>query len=178
MYGGGVLDVGCGDGKIDSLLMSEKKGLSIKGIDVLVRPDTYIEVTEYDGIHIPYEDNSFDTVMAIDVLHHTDDPSVVFAEMVRVAKNYIVIKDHIKAGFISYLKLRAMDYVGNAHYKVRLPYNYLKRSQWQKMIDDNNLEIEVWNTKLNLYTGIFHLLFDRKLHVIFKLKKNTETRER
>lgn len=122
-----VLDVGCGDGKIDSLLLHKSKNnFDIKGIDVLVRPDTYIDVTEYDGSHIPYENNSFDTVIAIDVLHHTDDPGVVFAEMVRVAKSTIIVKDHVKSGWISYFKLRAMDYVGNAHYHVRLPYNYLR----------------------------------------------------
>lgn len=167
-----VLDVGCGDGKIDSLLLHRSKNkFDIKGIDVLVRPDTYIEVTEYDGLHIPYEDGSFDTVMAIDVLHHTDDPGVVLSEMVRVAKSTIIIKDHVKSGLISYCKLRVMDYVGNAHYHVRLPYNYLTKGQWDDYITKFKLKVTIEKTDLNLYTGIFHILFDRKLHVIFRLEK-------
>lgn len=168
-----ILDLGCGDGKIDSLLLKEKD-VSIKGIDVLVRPQTYIEVKEYDGKHIPFPDNSFDTVMAIDVLHHTDVPADVFAEMVRTSKKYIVIKDHIRTGLLSYLKLRAMDYVGNAHYHVRLPYHYLKESEWLSMFEANNLNICSVHTNLHLYTGIFHVLFDRKLHVLYKLEKPTK----
>lgn len=167
-----VLDVGCGDGKIDSLLLNKsKEKFDIKGIDVLVRPDTYIEVIEYDGSHIPYEDGSFDTVMAIDVLHHTDDPGVVLAEMVRVAKSTVIIKDHVKSGLISYCKLRAMDYVGNAHYHVRLPYNYLTKRQWNDYVKKFELKVAIEKTDLNLYTGIFHILFDRKLHIIMKLEK-------
>lgn len=167
-----VLDVGCGDGKIDRLLLNKsKEKFDIKGIDVLVRPDTYIKVTEYDGSHIPYEDGSFDTVMAIDVLHHTDDPGVVLAEMVRVAKSTVIIKDHVKGGLVSYCKLRAMDYVGNAHYHVRLPYNYLTKRQWDDYIKKFELKVAIEKTDLNLYTGIFHILFDRKLHIILKLVK-------
>ena len=44
-----ILDLGCGDGKIDSYILEERKDIKIKGIDVLVRPDTYIDVMEYDG---------------------------------------------------------------------------------------------------------------------------------
>ena len=44
-----ILDLGCGDGKIDSYILEERKDIKIKGIYVLVRPDTYIDVMEYDG---------------------------------------------------------------------------------------------------------------------------------
>ena len=127
---------------------------------------------EYDGKTIPYEDNSFDTVMTIDVLHHTDNPMEIVKEMTRVSSKYIVIKDHIKTGFISYLKLRAMDYVGNAHYHVRLPYNYLTQKQWNEIFEANGLGVKEINYNLNLYKGLFHLLFDRKLHFTVKLQKN------
>ena len=168
-----ILDVGCGDGRIDSYLMRENKGIKITGIDVLVRADTYIDVIKYDGYHIPMEDNSVDTIMVIDVLHHVDDPQKLIKEMVRVTSGNIIIKDHIKTGFISYLKLRLMDYVGNAHYHVRMPFNYLTKAQWDAAFKENNLEVDVYKTDLNLYTGLFHILFDRKLHFIAKLNKKT-----
>lgn len=166
-----VLDLGCGDGKIDSYILEERKDITIKGIDVLVRPDIYIDVMEYDGKTIPYKDNSFDTVMTIDVLHHTDNPMEIVKEMTRVSSKYIVIKDHIKTGFISYLKLRAMDYVGNAHYHVRLPYNYLTQKQWDDIFEANGLAVKEINYNLNLYRGLLHLLFDCKLHFTVKLQK-------
>lgn len=166
-----VLDVGCGDGMIDYLIMNNKKGVSIHGIDVLVRPDTFIEVKEYDGKQIPHRNAAFDTVMVIDVLHHTDDPAALVKEMVRCTSKYLVIKDHYRHGWFSYLKLRAMDYVGNAHYHVRLPYNYLSHEQWEKIFKENGLKQVSIVQELKLYTGLFHMLFDRNLHFIVKLEK-------
>ena len=165
-----ILDVGAGDGMIDSMLMAHAN-VSITGIDVLVRDKTYIPVEQYDGLHIEKEDGSVDTLMLIDVLHHTDDPEAVFKEVCRVSNRYVIVKDHVKHGLISYLKLRLMDYVGNSRFHVRLPYNYLTSSRWNKMFDDNDLDIVSYKTNLNLYTGLCHLLFDSNLHFIVLLKK-------
>ena len=164
-----ILDVGCGDGKIDAMIL-EKMEVNITGVDVLIRDTTYIPVIRYDGIHIP-DGGKPDTIMTVDVLHHTDDPAALVREMVRCTGKYIVIKDHYKHGFMSYLKLRAMDYVGNAHYKVRLPYNYLSPTQWDKIFSDNGLKVVKKVESLGLYKGLFHLLFDRNLHFIVKLEK-------
>ena len=170
-----VLDVGCGDGRIDSYILEQRKDMHIQGIDVLVRPETFIPVKEYDGRIIPYDEGTFDTVMTVDVLHHTDEPLELLKEMTRVSSKYIVIKDHIRGGWLSYLKLRIMDYVGNAHYHVRLPYNYQTTRQWERMFSDCGLQVVEKKTKLNLYNGILHLLFDRNLHYIAILKKVNNT---
>lgn len=167
---GDILDVGCGDGRIDRIIMDCCDNLSIKGIDVLVREQTYISVTEYNGENIPFSDNSVDYVMLIDVLHHTDEPAKVLSECCRVARKHIIIKDHILHGLLSYVKLRIMDFVGNAHYGVRLPYNYIKETQWEQMFRDNQLQKKSYMSDLHLYTGIFHLLFDCNLHFIACLK--------
>lgn len=166
-----ILDLGCGDGKIDSLILNRRNDISIQGIDVLVRPNTFISVKEYDGKHIPYDDAAFDTVMSIDVLHHTDEPLAVLREMTRVSGKYIIIKDHIRTGFWTYFKLRMMDYVGNSHYNVRLPYNYQTTEQWNNMFENCGLKVIKYQTKLQLYTGVFHIFFDRDLHFLATLEK-------
>jgi len=165
-----ILDIGAGDGKIDKMIQ-DTTNATIEGIDVLVRDILYIPVTEYDGEHINMLDNSINTTMMIDVLHHTENPLVVFNEAVRVSSKYIIIKDHLKHGFLSYLKLRLMDYVGNKHYSVNLPYNYLSESSWKTMFENANLDIVEYKTDLNLYKGLCHLLFDSNLHFIVLLKK-------
>lgn len=168
-----ILDIGAGDGKIDSMLI-KKHNIKITGVDVLVRDKTYIPVKEYDGYHIKLPNNTVNATMLIDVLHHTDNISATFKEAVRVSNKYIIIKDHLLHGYISYLKLKLMDYVGNYHYGVRLPYNYVNSKTWKKLFKDNNLKI-VWLKKnLNLYTGIAHLLFDSNLHFIAVLKKKED----
>ena len=69
-----VLDVGCGSGDLAALVMQLRPDVTIEGIDVLVRPETAIPVHSYDGDHIPFDDDTFDAAIVIDVLHHTDDP--------------------------------------------------------------------------------------------------------
>ena len=166
-----ILDVGCGDGQIDANIMSRKKGVVIHGIDVLERKKTMIPVQIYDGVNIPLEENSVDGVLLVDMLHHTDDPESVFSECLRVSKRYIIIKDHVLWGGISRIKLKVMDYVGNNHYGVRMPYNYLTNQQWESLFEKNSLIVEEYISNLYLYKGLFHLLFDGKLHFVARISK-------
>ena len=63
-----------------------------------------------------------------------------------------------------------MDWVGNAHHGVRLPYNYWSNMQWKSNFEKLNLVIDVWISKLSLYPKPASWLFDRKLHFVAKLK--------
>lgn len=165
-----VLDVGCGSGLIDKLIMNHRPDIKIVGIDVLLRPETYIEVTPFDGKSIPFEDKTFDAVIFIDVLHHIDQPFDSLTEAKRVSKGLILIKDHVMDGFLAKATLIFMDWVGNAHHGVRLPYNYWSNKQWKSNFEKLNLVIDVWISKLSLYPKPASWLFDRKLHFVAKLK--------
>src|SRR5450755_2847665 len=72
-----VLDVGSGDGQIASLLLQSRPDLTIQGVDLQVRKQTSIPVSGFDGKTLPYGDSSFDTVLFVDVVHHTTDPLVL-----------------------------------------------------------------------------------------------------
>jgi SAM-dependent methyltransferase len=160
-----VLDVGCGSGDLAALVMSMRPDLRIEGIDVLVRPGTAIPVTAFDGAHIPFPDNSFDAAIVVDVLHHTDDPALVLAEIARVAP-VVIIKDHLRDGLLANTTLRFMDWVGNAAHGVRLPYNYLSRREWTGMWQALELSTSRFATRLSLYPRPFSWLFDRGLHFV------------
>jgi len=161
-----ILDVGCGDGTIDSLILQHRPGLSITGLDVLVRPKTFIPVWKFDGTRLPYDDQSFDVVMFADVLHHTTDPECLLREAKRVAKVAVVLKDHTRDGFLSNLTLRFMDWVGNAHHNVVLPYNYWPRSRWMLSFQSIGLNIQRWNETLGLYPAPASWVFERRLHFV------------
>lgn len=45
------------------------------------------------GDALPFADESFDAVCEFGMLHHVQDPSLVIAEMLRVARNVVVIAD-------------------------------------------------------------------------------------
>jgi SAM-dependent methyltransferase len=164
-----VLDVGCGDGTLDSLILRSRPDLTISGIDVLVRPQTHIPVVPFDGNTIPYPDRAFDVVMFVDVLHHTDDPMVLLREARRVARLAIVLKDHTKDGVLAGPTLRFMDWVGNRHHGVVLPYNYWTQTQWERAMTDLGLAAATWNAKVGLYPWPATHLFDRALHFVAKL---------
>lgn len=165
-----VLDVGCGSGDLAALIMQLRPDVRIEGIDVLVRPDTAIPVHGYDGEHIPFADNSFDAAMVIDVLHHTDDPAAVLAEIARVAPR-VIIKDHLRDGIAANTTLRFMDWVGNAAHGVRLPYNYLSHREWRQIWARLGLTANAFATRLSLYPRPASWLFDRGLHFVTVLSR-------
>lgn len=169
--GGRVLDLGCGDGRIAARLMERRPDLIVEGVDVLVRPVTHIPVTRYDGGTLPFADGSFDYVVIVDVLHHTDDPAVVLAEAARVARRGLVVKDHLREGWLAGPILRLMDWVGNRGHDVRLPYNYLDRAQWAKVLERCGLAVSTWREQLALYPLPFDWVFGRRLHFVALLER-------
>ena len=173
-----VLDVGCGDGTIAAQIMALRPDVTITGIDVLIRPETKIEVTEFDGRAIPFDAGTFDAVTFVDVLHHTDDATVLLREARRVATTSVVIKDHLADAFLANPTLRAMDWVGNASHGVALPYNYWTRAQWDAAFAEVGLEVQGSVTDLRLYAPPLTWACDRQLHVLWKLAPGSSEPER
>jgi SAM-dependent methyltransferase len=169
--GAAVLDVGCGDGLLDALIQQRRPDVRIEGIDVLMRPHTHIPVRLFDGCNIPFDDNSFGAVMFVDVLHHTQDPVALLQEACRVSERWVLIKDHTMDGFFARPMLRLMDWVGNRHHGVALPYNYWTKTRWWHTFAALGLIIESWQDELNLYPWPASLVFDRALHFVARLVK-------
>lgn len=173
--GSTLLDVGCGDGQISAQVATSASNVSVVGIDVLLRPHCHIPVTQFDGSHIPFPDSSFDVVMFVDVLHHTKDPAVLLAEARRVTRKYILLKDHFRTGPIGNLTLRLMDWFGNAHHKVVLPYNYMSESEWDATYRGCGLKVFQLRRTLGLYPFPANFAFGRGLHFIALLEKAGES---
>jgi SAM-dependent methyltransferase len=165
-----VLDVGCGDGLLTSLLSHSLPHMYFQGIDVLERPKPHINIKLFDGYTIPYRNKSFDTVLFVDVLHHTTHPDRLLREAARVARKHIIIKDHISEGSIDTRVLSFMDWVGNACHRVALPYNYKSMLQWQQLATQQNLHPITIRNDLALYPMPFNYLFDQHLHFLGKFR--------
>jgi SAM-dependent methyltransferase len=164
-----VLDVGCGEGSVDLLIQNAVPGLSVRGVDVLIWPTARIPVEKFDGHRLPFGNGSFDAVMFVDVLHHTDDPYVLLREAKRVARKAILIKDHTMEGVLAYRTLGFMDWVGNAHHGVALPNNYWSEKQWRTAFTTLELDIEQWRPNLGLYPWPASAVFERHLHFCARL---------
>ncbi len=80
------LDVGCGSRPYEGVFING----CYEGVDVqssgrplsMKMPDKF-----YDGVTLPYSENSFDLVMSTQVLEHVPDPLALVSEMVRVCKS-------------------------------------------------------------------------------------------
>jgi SAM-dependent methyltransferase len=161
-----VLDVGCGDGYLASRILSLRADLHLEGIDVLARKRAAIPVGLYDGSTIPVESGSYNVVMLVDVVHHAVDPHRLLQEAARVASDKLVVKDHFADAIWAHSTLRLMDWFGNSHQGVNLPYNYWTEAQWRESLAQIGLSIEWRARRLGLYPWPASLLFDRSLHFV------------
>lgn len=168
--GAHTLDLGCGDGRIGAAVKAARPDIRVRGADVLERPKTFLEVDVFDGKTLPYADRTFDAVMLVDVLHHTDDPAAALAEARRVCRGSILIKDHLADPWLGRARLKFMDRVGNARHGVALTYNYLDRRAWRALFREVGLIEVSWDEKLRLYPAALRWLFEDSLHFLAELK--------
>jgi SAM-dependent methyltransferase len=164
-----VLDVGCGDGLIAKLIAERRTDVSVHGIDILVRSNTHIPVSAFDGRIIPFPDDSFDVVMLVDVIHHVAEGQLILREAARVARQRVLVKDHNCNGLLAQPTLRFMDWTGNAHHGVALPYNYWSRDEWRQAFPGAALVPGKYREDLGLYPWPASLLFERSLHFLVEL---------
>lgn len=163
---GTVLDIGTGDGQIARALMRLRPDLKVEGVDIVPRPRTLIPVTQYDGVTLPMADKSFDYVTIVDVLHHTTDPAIILGEAARVARQGVVIKDHLREGVLANPTLVFMDWFGNLGDGGPMPYNFLSRSEWLDLFFKSGLTPVTSTEDLKLYLPPARWLFDRHLHFV------------
>jgi 2-polyprenyl-6-hydroxyphenyl methylase / 3-demethylubiquinone-9 3-methyltransferase len=88
-----ILDVGCGGGFLSNALA--RTGARVTGVDLseesLKVAQKYDETksvvyTKADAFHLPFADQSFEVLTAMDFLEHVEDPAKVIQEFSRVLK--------------------------------------------------------------------------------------------
>lgn len=161
---GTVLDVGCSCGRLGRQL-ADRTGCNIMGVDVNLQPNPKLALCLYDGHNLPFNNNSFECVMMVDMLHHVNHIEHVISEALRVSSQYLLIKDHYWENRFHLLGLRVSDYIGNAPYRVPLPYNYLRLETWRATFERLNL------TVVSCQTWKYHPL-EPCPNVVFKLQKS------
>ena len=165
-----VLDIGCGDGAIAKFLTAKSTGLSVTGIDTLVRSDTAVTVNSFDGQKIPYGEKSFDYCLFVDVLHHAEKPLDLLCQSARIARRGVIIKDHYLKGLFAKTTLRFMDNAHNRRYGVSLPYRYWTQEQWAEALSIVGLQAQHTVTRLGLYPPWADWFFGRGLHFLSLLR--------
>jgi ubiquinone/menaquinone biosynthesis C-methylase UbiE len=92
-----VLEVGVGEGEVSGRLRARYPEASFVGVD-LPDDDLAREWAEHDfaGMfgdiaRLPFPPDSFDLVLAIEVLEHVPDPAAALAEIARVTRDRVVL---------------------------------------------------------------------------------------
>jgi len=139
-----VLDFGCGDMKLDRVLIRNNPVLKVTGIDVVsfrIPKDTRLKFRTYTGRTLPFPDASFDMVYAYHVLHHTDNPSLSLRECIRVAKDRVVIIEPVLRHPWEKVGFAIMDWLTNIWKKehVPIPYHIRTLAFWKREFRNSTL---------------------------------------
>ena len=122
--------------------------------DVAARPLAYHRVEAFDGERLPFPDKTFDLVYAIDVVHHTVEPTALLTEMARCTKRYLLIKDHTWRTRIGWAALAVMDEIGNRRFGVPSARCYQHRCEWDPILRNTGLRLMEYVHPLVCHLGL------------------------
>jgi SAM-dependent methyltransferase len=167
--GSRVVDIGAGDGLIDKKLQDRRPDLEVTAVEVLLRPVQHVRVESFDGGRLPHDDESFDAVLLVDVLHHATDPLGLLEEARRVARATIVVKDQMAEGVLARQTLHLMERLANTEHGISIPAQFWSRSEWESAFAHVDLRVEEWRGRLGLYPLPANLVFERGFEFIARL---------
>lgn len=120
IHGNKILDIGSGGCDVVKKLM--ENNFDVTPLDI--KNKSFIKTIKpilYDGTHMPFEDNSFDTALLIFVMHHTKDPVELLKEAKRVSKKRLIVKEDIyrnkKEKIVTYISdsFVNLEFFGHPH---------------------------------------------------------------
>lgn len=164
-----VLDAGCGSGQLGRALMDALPGLVVAGLERAVRDGAAIEVTAYDGVTFPFEDDAFDVVVVADVVHHDPEPLRVLSECRRVAKRLVILKDHKVDGpalTLPYRRICLMDWAANLPYGIPCLYDYPTRKGWHQRFAEVGCKVQNEHLRMQLYPPPYRWFFTPRLQYL------------
>lgn len=160
---GKTLDVGAGRCYIAKEVQTKNKGVKVTCLDINDFNKTGLDLTLYDGKNMPFNDNSFDTLLLIYVLHHVDDPIYFLKECKRVCKSngkIIIIEDTAES-----LLVKPVDFLYNHFHNVKTPFNFKTDIEW--IILYNKLGLDI----IGIKRGVEKEWFCPIEHIMFVLRK-------
>jgi len=125
--GGNVLDIGSADGMFTSIIAKKSKAKKVIGIDVLKRSvdwankhwkNSVMKFYVGDAENLKYDKESFDAIVALEVLEHVEKPVVVLENIKRLLKKdgyavFLVPAETLLFEFIWFFWVRTRGKVWN-----------------------------------------------------------------
>jgi ubiquinone/menaquinone biosynthesis C-methylase UbiE len=167
-----VLDLGGGTGVVAQTIQDHFPVDRVVSIDLHDRflKTLTVETMVYDGVHIPFDDGSFDCGLFNNVIHHIPKESRadVLSECARVSRRGpIFIKDHVAQSSIDHLRLAALDFMGNVPFSGMVQAEYLTMPDWAALASSVGYRIE--NELTGAYrSGVSERLFPNRLEITMR----------
>jgi len=168
-----VLDIGCGAGILTNALA--KAGHQVFGIDLspssleVARRHDATETVSYqcaNGYSLPYSDQTFDVVCAMDVLEHVEDPRLMISEASRVLKPGGLFFFHtFNRNILSYLLvIKGVEWsVPNAPKNMHVYPLFIKPEELQEICLELDLRIQKLRGFNPSPRSILKMLLSRKI---------------
>jgi SAM-dependent methyltransferase len=158
--GSSLLDIGCGDGFIANKIRGRFTRIQLLDVVDYVPKTLDLPFAKYtEGDQLPVN-GSFDTVLVLNVLHHSRDPiRLLKAAWSATEKRLIVIESvvgvHESEPPVNYELLTASDadqvayaafvdwfYNRVLHDNIPVPYNFTSPKQWMSIFSDNGMRLK------------------------------------
>ncbi len=92
--GQSIVDIGCGHGAYSRRLAASGRaviGTEIDAEKVAAAEARGVEAVLVEGSRLPFEDDSFDTAVLVDVLEHVPEPAVLLGEALRLVRQNVLV---------------------------------------------------------------------------------------
>jgi len=130
-----ILDLGCGTGA----LSAELKGLGVvTSLDYMpnalpfCRQRGLKRLVRGDGQRLPFRDDAFDVVVALDTIEHIPDDRAALGEVRRV----------LRAGGLAIINVPALQLLWSHHDVINQHHRRYSRAQLRALLEDAGLHIE------------------------------------
>lgn len=151
-----IVDIGAGACNIDEILI--EKGFTVTPIDI--RNSSFVDQINpviYDGIKIPFADDTFDSALIITVLHHAYNNEKIIEEARRVSKKIIIIEDIYSGTIHKYLTF-FMDSIVNLEFFGH-PHSNRNDKEWQELFIKTGLKLKNATYRKSAFPFIRHATY-------------------
>ncbi len=155
-----ILDLGGGWGFYADPL--KKRGHEHLVLDVVNPGYQKAPVVLYDGLKIPFPDQSFDVTILMTMLHHVPDPEALFREVRRVTRQKVVVVEdlyhHAVGRFWTICRDRFLNVEFMAH-----PHQFRKDGGWREFFKMTGFAVSsfkgfyTWLSGFRILNGIYVL---------------------
>lgn len=148
-----IIDIGAGKGLL-AQDMAQRFDARVTMVDVASYNQTSLPLSVCDSRALAFADNSFDYALLSFVLHHSQNPDFILREALRVAREVIVVENHVE-GKLRSTVTRLIDSWPAIQYGTPPCYFTKTRDEWLTWFKQFSVEPKILS-EFSLELNFFH----------------------